>query len=85
MEELAAAAGDDSVEAEILKVFLTRWPEMQSDIVSATYLLDPLFVENSKRAAGCTIILWNLARRVIVCIHNMSNTHTHLTYLGSSR
>lgn len=64
MQKMATASGADSVEARIFKVFLHRWPEMQSDIVSATYLLDPLFVENSRTAAGCTIILWKLARKV---------------------
>ena len=64
MQTMATASGADSVEARIFKVFLHRWPEMQSDIVSATYLLDPLFVENSRTAAGCTIILWKLARKV---------------------
>ena len=57
--------GADSVEQKILAVFLTRWDEIQSDIISETYLLDPLFVDQSKRAAVCTIKLWQLARKVI--------------------
>ena len=38
---------------------------MQSDIASATYCLDPLFVNNSKNAAGCIVKLWQLARKVM--------------------
>ena len=48
MEELAAAAGDDSIEQKILQVFLARWDEMQSDIVGATYMLDPLLWTRAK-------------------------------------
>ena len=65
MEDKAAAAGDGSVEQKICDEFLTRWPEMQSEIVSATYMLEPLFVHNSRRSADCTIKLWSLARRVL--------------------
>ena len=57
MEEIAAHAGAGSIESQIFDTFLERWPEFQSDIVSATYLLDPLFVEKSHNAARCTIIL----------------------------
>ena len=56
--------GADSVEEKIRDVFLTRWSEMQSPIVSATYLLDPLWVDQSKNAATCHIRLWELARKV---------------------
>ena len=66
MEESAARGGADSVEHKICDVFLKRWSEMQSDIVSATYLLDPLFVDKSKHAASCTIKLWVLARKVFL-------------------
>ena len=65
MQDMAAAAGDGSVEQKICDVFLTRWPEMQSEIASATYMLEPLFVHNSSRSASCTIKLWSLARRVL--------------------
>ena len=60
-------AGAGSVEEKIRDVFLTRWSEMQSPIVSASYMLDPLWVDKSKLAATCTIKLWELARKV--CVH----------------
>ena len=65
MELTAAETDDDSVENQILAVFLRRWPEMQCEIVSATYLLDPLFVPKSRESAECTVCLWRLARRVM--------------------
>ena len=65
MEEAAKGAGANSVEDKICKVFLRRWPEMQSDIVSATYMLDPLFVDKSKTSVDCTVKLWELARKVL--------------------
>ena len=65
MEDMAAAASDESVEQQICDVFLTRWPEMQSEIVSATYMLEPLFIHNSCQSADCTVKLWALARRVL--------------------
>ena len=65
MELTAAETDDDSVENQILAVFLRRWPEMQCEIVSATYLLDPLFVPKSRESAECTICLWRLARKVL--------------------
>ena len=64
IETLAAEAGPDSMEAKVRDVFLKRWDDLQSDIVSATYLLDPLFVDNSKNSATCTIKLWEVARKV---------------------
>ena len=51
-KEIEAAAEQSavgSVERRIKDVFLTRWSDMQSDIVCATYCLDPLFVDNSKQ------------------------------------
>ena len=77
MEEIAANAGPGSVEYQILQVFLDRWPEFQCDIVSATYLLDPLFVEQSRNAAGCTIILWKLARRALRIEDDAQWTRVH--------
>ena len=68
MEEAAARGGAGSVEHKICDVFLRRWSEMQSDIGSATYLLDPLFVDNSKHAAACTVKLWVLARKVLLLL-----------------
>lgn len=65
MQDRAAAAGDGSVEQKICDIFLERWPEMQSEIASAAYMLEPLFVHNSSRSAACTIHLWKLARRVL--------------------
>ena len=65
MEDMAAAASDESLEQQICDVFLTRWPEMQSEIVSATYMLEPLFIYNSSQSADCTVKLWVLARRVL--------------------
>ena len=56
------------MEKKVLEVFLTRWSEMQSDIVSATYVLEPLFVDHSKNAAGCIVKLWELARKVLYCV-----------------
>ena len=38
---------------------------MQSEIVSAAYMLDPLFVRQSSQSADCTNKLWSLARRVL--------------------
>lgn len=64
IESVAEESAIGSVERKISAVFLTRWKEMQSDIVSATYCLEPLFVDNSKNAAGCIIKLWQLARKV---------------------
>ena len=64
MEDRAAAAGADSLESKICNVFLARWPEMQSEIVSATYMLEPLFVDKSKTSVDCTVKLWSLARKV---------------------
>ena len=65
MEEVAAATAADSFENKILQVFLNRWPEMQCEITSATYMLDPLFVTKSKFAPNCTVALWRLARKVL--------------------
>ena len=65
MEDAATQAGANSVEDKIYRVFLTRWQEMQSPVVSATYMLDPLFVEESKNSVTCTIELWKLARKVL--------------------
>ena len=52
IETFAAAAGPYSIESKVRDVFLKRWDDLQSDIVSATYLLDPLFVDNSKNSSG---------------------------------
>jgi len=65
LQDSAAAAGADSLEEKINEVFLRRWPEMQSDIVSATYMLEPLFVEKSRNCVDCTVKLWSLARKVL--------------------
>ena len=65
MESIANETEDDSIEKQILERFLRRWPEIQCEMVSATYLLDPLFVPQSSQSAECTICLWNLARRVL--------------------
>ena len=64
MEKIAAPCPTHSLEAEVLGVFLTRWNDLQSDIAKATYMLDPLFVSQSKGAAECTIKLWQLVRKV---------------------
>ena len=64
-EDSAAAAGANSLEEKMCKVFLSRWPEMQSDIVSATYMLEPLFVEQSRNSVDCTVKLWIIARKVL--------------------
>ena len=70
IETAAATAGPDTMEAKVRDIFLERWPDMQSDIVSATYLLDPLFVDNSKTAANCTVTFWIVARKVYcVCVY----------------
>ena len=55
MEESTTIVGADSVEYKICDVFLKSWSEIQSDIVSVTYLLDPRFVDNSKHATSYTI------------------------------
>ena len=85
MEDIAQRSVDgtvenESVETEILAKFLKRWTEMQSDIVSATYLLDPLFVETSKTATGCTIILWKLARKVTLYLLLVIKIYSHSPY-----
>ena len=65
MEETALTGGQDSIEDKIYKVFLARWHELQHPIVQATYMLDPLFVGQSKHSATCTNDLWSLARKVL--------------------
>ena len=65
MEKAAKKGGAGSVEDKICKVFLGRWSEMQADIVCATYMLEPLFVDQSKASVTCTIKLWELARKVL--------------------
>lgn len=65
MEASAAAGGAGSIQDKICKVFLARWPEMQNEIVGATYMLDPLFVDQSKHSPTCTVNLWTLARKVL--------------------
>ena len=65
METMARDAGPDSIEAKIYQIFLTRWPEIQGPIVGATYMLEPLFVDQSKHSAACTVHLWTLARKVM--------------------
>ena len=81
IETLAAAAGPDSMEAKVRDVFLKRWDDLQSDIVSATYLLEPLFVDNSKNSASCIMKFWEVARKVVPApIHTTNhnrNTNTH--------
>ena len=65
MEEAAQRAGAGSVEDKICNVFLSRWSEMQNDLVLATYMLEPLFVDKSRTSADCTIKLWAMARKVL--------------------
>ena len=38
IEESAQAGDPDSIEAKICAVFLARWPELQNEIVGATYV-----------------------------------------------
>ena len=64
IEDIAAPCAPDSLEAKVLTVFLSRWKHLQSDIAKATYMLDPLFVDQSKGAADCTVKLWQLVRKV---------------------
>ena len=64
MTRRAEASEEGSVERQILDVFLRRWPNMQSDAISAAYMLDPLFVNSSKKSADCTNKLWSLARKI---------------------
>ena len=64
IEDIATPCPADSLEAKVLGVFLSRWKDLQSDIAKATYMLDPLFVRQSKGAAECTIKLWQLVRKV---------------------
>ena len=65
MEDMATAAGADSIEDKIYQKFLVRWPEMQHPLLGATYMLEPLFVDQSKHSADCTNHLWTLARKVM--------------------
>ncbi len=65
LQQMSSATADDSLERKIFQVFLKRWPEMQCEITSATYLLDPLFVPQSRFAGACTVSLWKLARKVL--------------------
>ena len=64
IEDIAAPHQPHSLEAKVLGVFLARWKDLQSDIAKATYMLEPLFVDQSKDAAECTVKLWQLARKV---------------------
>ena len=64
MEDVATAGGDGSLENKIYLKFLGRWPSMQSEISMATYMLEPLFVDNSRQSAPCTIALWSVARKI---------------------
>ena len=57
IESVTGQSPAGSLDRKICAVFLSRWKEMQCDIVSATYCLDPLFVDNSKTAAGCIVKL----------------------------
>ena len=65
MEETAQRGGPGSLEDKICNVFLGRWSEMQNDIVLATYMLEPLFVEKNRISVVCTIKLWAMARKVL--------------------
>ena len=76
IESVADQSPVGSVERKIRDVFLTRWSEMQSDIASATYCLDPLFVDSSKTAAGCIVKLWQLARKVSTQPYNHTQKKT---------
>ena len=69
IEACALEAGVGSIEEQIFDVFMDRWPEMQNEIIGATYMLEPLFVDKSKHSAACTVNLWNLARKVLR-VHN---------------
>ena len=69
IEAIAEQTPVGSVERKIRDVFLTRWSEMQCDIVSATYCLEPLFVDKSKNAADCIVKLWQLARKVTCLLY----------------
>ena len=64
IETIAAPCTPDSLEVKVLEAFLARWKDLQSDIAKATYMLEPLFVEQSRSAAECTIKLWQLVRKV---------------------
>ena len=64
IETIAAPCAPDSLEVKVLEAFLARWKDLQSDIAKATYMLEPLFVEQSRSAAECTIKLWQLVRKV---------------------
>jgi len=77
LEQSATTGGPGSIEAKILQVFLQRWDEMQSDIVQATYMLEPLFVDTSKTSAACTIKLWALAHRVLQIDDDNEWTNLH--------
>ena len=82
LEQSAVRAGADSVESKILRVFLTRWGEMQSDIVGATYMLDPLFVDKSRTSIDCTTKLWDLARKVLQLTDDADWTPMHRTLVS---
>lgn len=66
IEDIASPCPADSLEAKVLTVFLSRWKDLQSDMAKATYMLDPLFVEQSRGAADCTVKLWQLVRKVSI-------------------
>ena len=68
IEVIAIACIDETkhgVADEVLAKFNKRWPEMQSEIAQATYLLEPLFVDKSKTDVECKVALWNLAKKVL--------------------
>ena len=65
MEKIAEDSDEGCVEQQIYEKFLARWPEMQAEIISASYMLEPLFIHRSRKSADCTIKLWTLARKVL--------------------
>ena len=72
----------DVLYSKICDVFHARWSEMQSDIVGATYMLDQLFVGQSKHSASCTLNLWTLARKVFRVVDDTEWTTLHATLVS---
>ena len=59
-------SGSNTLQDKICAAFHSRAHELESDIASAAYVLDPQFVRKSRDAGGDVMgAFWNVARRVL--------------------
>ena len=59
-------SGSKSLEDQIYSVFAKRVPDLESDIATAVYILDPQFLEKSASSGSSTMLaFWTVARRVL--------------------